>query len=179
MACGKLFPDQIETIKPHVMGQRVHDLGAGTTDRASQLLALGATHVTLVEKEQLRGALDSRMTSIQCYFEEFTEEAPLIFLGWPGNYLLHGLIPIVERAQKVIYLGKNTDFCACGFRELFEHFVQREVLEYVPHRRNTLIIYGGMLTQPRPWRGEERAQLESPKRMWAYEELEQSGLESY
>ena len=49
----------------------------------------------------------------------------------------------------VIYVGSNTSGNSCGTNALFAHFRERDVLAYVPERRNTLIVYGLRLPEPR------------------------------
>jgi len=69
-----------------------------------------------------------------------------------------GLLQALDRADVVIYLGCNTDHSACGSPELFRQLCGRELLGHVPHRRNTLLIYGRG-TRTGPLTGEEFAGL--------------------
>ena len=78
---------------------------------------------------------------------------------------MDGLLQLLARAETIVYLGKNTDGSMCGFPAVFEHMVGRRLLAYVPHFRNTLVVVGARLTEPRAPQHEELAGL------LAYEEL--------
>lgn len=158
----RLNEKQLAALRPHVKGKKLHDLGAGDLAQARILARLGATLVVAVDKEYLVPHTTSkRIQYVRAYFDKY-EAADIdnAFLSWPPNTTAYGLVGLVRQAKTIIYIGKNTDLTMCGDRKLWEYLITREVLEYVPDRRNTLIIYGSVLDKPRELKGEERGALE-------------------
>jgi hypothetical protein len=86
-------------------------------------------------------------------------------MSWPVNWRC-GLGTVADYARKVIYLGKNTDGSMCGAMDLWCRLHKRVIHDYVPDRRNTLIVYGrSPCCYP-----EEHAALTVEQRMWSYDE---------
>lgn len=160
---GSPSTTQQQQIQKIISGRRVHDLGCGDCVLARLLLDWGATEVVAVDKDPFKPSPTRRgLTFTQAYFEYFdsiTPEIDLAFMSWPSNRQESALLRLTKKAKTVVYLGKNTDGTMCGYPGLFEHFVTRKLLAYVPERGNTLIILGGPLKKPRRPRGEERAGL--------------------
>ena len=73
------------------------------------------------------------------------EKPDVVFMSWPYNLPDQGLLLLASMAKTVIYLGQNLGGSACGFPELFQHFVTRELVSHVPSVKNSLIILGGKL----------------------------------
>jgi len=168
MSYGKLNPHQREVLNVVIQNRQVTDLGAGDCELAHELLRLGARGVLAVDK-----TFQPRVESIQyiqSYFNAYTEAIETAFLSWPPNWNCPGLIDLLDRADVVAYLGKNTDGTACGYSLLFEYLVSREVVAYVPDRRNTLIVYGSGRGKRAPL-GEEYAGLNTED-WFAYEDVE-------
>ena len=177
MPYGSLSPEQEAAIRPYVEGKNVHDFGAGDFSLSYQLLDLGAKHVTAIDKEERplgRTPKDKRITSFYGYFHEYPAPVDVLFLSWPVNYPDISLAVHARRAGTLIYLGKNTDGTACGSTDLFNAMIYRELLTYVPHRKNALIITGRFddCLKAREPTGEERAAMTSSRKMWTYEESE-------
>lgn len=139
-----------------VSNRVVTDLGAGDLFLSKQLLALGANSVIAVDKERYTKKIPSKITYKQALFSKIIDPIDIAFISWPSNYENH-LTPLASHANTIIYLGKNTDGSACGTPSLFQHFLLRSVLIYIPDRANTLIIYGSPLNSPRLPLGEEAA----------------------
>ena len=199
MTFGRFSPEQAAAVRPFVQGQRVHDLGAGVSlYLAHYLVGLGADEVVAVDRSPTpwRGggygpkrhrwhALygqetpDGNQTAdfrkvryVQAYFSEFRERVTTAFVSWPSNYPDDqdaGLVRLVSNAQMVVYLGTNTDGTACGSPDLFSHLCAREALVHVPHRRNTLIVYGQEVGS-RKLLPEERAAMDTT-RIYSFAEL--------
>jgi hypothetical protein len=162
---GSVLPEMDTILAPLVRGQEVWDLGAGTTlGGAHHLLDLGAAKVIAVDKSAIpKAACKGRpIPRVHSYFHDVSvPEAGIkvALLAWPENHRLVGLIKILRRCETVIYLGSNVGGNACGWSELWDYFHFREVVAYVPDRRNSLIVYGRH-TDPehrRPLLGEEAA----------------------
>lgn len=131
-------------VRPRVVGQTVWDLGAGSLVRARQILALGADHVVAVDKRSI-SAQFRRVTTVESYFYRLDvppDGIRVAFVGWPVNVYVNGLADVVRCCDVVVYLGSNTGGNACGTPSLWNDLCQRTVLAHVPHRRNSLIVYG-------------------------------------
>lgn len=164
---GQLDDRQRAALAPHVAGRVVHDLGAGRGGHADELLTLGAAQVEAVDAVDMRSALKSKpcVRYRRAYFKDYRPESvDVAFVSWPQNNegTVRDLLPILERAATVVYLGKNTDGTMCGTPRLFRHLVGRALLDYVPARKNVLAVYGASLGRARAGaelRQEERAGL--------------------
>lgn len=163
MAWGSFNKYQLQLVRERVLGAEVYDLGAGDCRLARYLKRLGAARVVAVDKEPL----PRRVAGVeleQGYFHEWVTRAParlpVVFLSWPANHPMGGLVELVERADAVLYLGKNSNGTACGWPGLFRSLLQRPVLNYSPDRENDLIVFGsGSVTRgPTP---HEQAALEA------------------
>lgn len=173
---GTLSERQEEVVAGFVAGKIVHDLGAGDLQLAHRLLVLGATQVIAVDKERCT-TVTPQITCVRATFDEWLSRrespADVIFLSYPINHRLLALLQLVEEARLVVYLGKNTDGTVCGWPGLFAHFLRRDLLAYVPERRNSLAVYGGHLESYRHPKGEELAGLSTDvSRILSYEETE-------
>ena len=175
MPYGKLTPTQAEVLSKHVRGQIVYDLGAGDLSLSKRILELGASHVRAIDKEaRSRKKLPPCLSYEQAYFHQWRSGFPLdvAFCSWPTNHETN-VLPLLMKAQVVIYLGKNTDGSACGTTDLFEHFTTRELLDYSPHHLNSLIVLGKPLSAPRKPVGEELAGIRmSEWTFYSYREAE-------
>lgn len=164
---GALNEEQCERLAPFVKGKVVLDLGAGDLSLSRVLVQMGAK-VVAVDKED-PGVVVPGVRFVRSYFHDLRERAPVAFVSWPVNW--HSdIVPILVASTTVIYLGKNTDGTACGDPNLWEHLRAREVLAYVPDRRNTMAIYGPNFVERDPT-GEELASASVLKSM-SYEEAE-------
>lgn len=146
---------QEEVVKKYVKGKVVHDLGAGRLALAAWLAHLGARKVIAID--EIHPRVDTPK-GVKFVWESFcVYEAPIdtAFLSWPASWGPQGLIELVSRARIVIYLGSCIDGNACGDNDLYEHFLHRELLEYLPHRANSLQVMGKHLKRKRPPTGEE------------------------
>jgi hypothetical protein len=182
---GGLTKAQEDCLREVVRGRRVHDLGASTGTQARLLLGWGALEVNAIDKEDFSASYKeapSQLKFERAYFEDYTPGAiDLAFVSWPANYN-NGLVKLVRQAKTVVYLGKNTDSTMCGYPQLFEHFITRKLVSYVPDYRNTLIVLGEPLAKPRTLQGEEWAGISAfnGQRPLTYEEAERlSALPGY
>jgi hypothetical protein len=147
MPYGRLTEKMVKALVPHVRDRIVHDLGAGDCYLAESIIEeCHAKRVVAIDKCLYRQPLpeNSKVQFVDSTFTGYKGSPRLVFLSWPVNYHVEGLLRLVEGAKKVIYLGSNTDGNACGFPELFDHLLHRRLLVEVPHRRNTMLILGGV-----------------------------------
>lgn len=162
---AELSAGQCAVLKKHVAGEVVYDLGAGGLEVACTAIELGAARVIAVDKlYKERAAYQACKYYIQTEgkasrlllraktFEEFARgigkvgELPVALVSWPCNTISVDdtdlfLAVIVALARKVIYIGSNFDGTACGGPALFRELRRRRVLEHVPSRQNSLIVY--------------------------------------
>lgn len=160
MSYGRLNPRQLAALEPHVRDQHVWDLGAGDLFLSHELVRLGASGVTAVDKERLPPPLDPRVKTSQASFDDLLDctTRKIVFLSWPLNHPDVSLLILTMGAETVIYLGSNLDGQACGFRSFFEHLLHRELVTHEPDRLNTLIVCGDYCPRRAPtW--EEHAAL--------------------
>lgn len=156
-------------IQRHVEGKVVHDLGAGNLTLSVTLLKLGAVRVIAVDKEPPRTrSMPNGLTYVQSLFRNYKEVSDVAVASWPINNP-SGLHRLVEHSRVVIYLGKNTDATVCGYEEFWDHLIRREVLEYLPSRAQSLVIYGPRRVE-RVKLPEELAATDI-ERIWGYDEL--------
>ncbi len=176
MGHGQLEHDQALAVRKVIRGRQVIDCGAGDLTLALKLAELGAREVIAIDKEPMPECPDPRVRpnrrQFSAWLDSRKDPVEVAFVSWPTNYSMamydRGLQAIVD-SKTVIYLGKNTDESACGSRRLFTHFLGRELLVYLPHRRNVLCIYGGPLGYTRRGEYEERAVFDE-QNVWPYEQ---------
>lgn len=167
-----------KALRPYITNQRVIDLGCGDCERADILLSLDPEAIVGVDLDP------PCKTSILTIAKDFKEALPEIFsfkptiahLAWPINNECPGLVPILHHVPTVIYVGCNTDGTSCGNRDLFKHFITREILLHIPNRQNTLIVYGQPTQTPRSKVYEEIAALDqwnSPYKIYPYKKTGQ------
>ena len=180
MSHGFLSSAQKEVLAPFVKGHVVHDFGAGPLLMTTELVALGARKVIAVDKSLPVQPSTADIVLREGRFENWFDPTKVAFVSWPINdeESCRALVRICERASTVVYLGKNTDGCACASLSLLTSFLYRDLLAYAPDGRNCLIVLGGFLRDQRAPTGEEWAGINDDV-MWSFEEAElASKLES-
>lgn len=167
---GQLNEQQRQSLRKHVTGKHVHDLGAGSGALSLDIVNLGAAKVTAIDKHEIF-VEHPRIETVQAFFHELADLRPQVaFLSWPSNYSQPMLLQICRQAEVIIYLGKNTEGTACGSAELFREFLRRKILSYDDDRANTLIALGDPLVVTRSPTPEERAGIEiNDSRFWYHE----------
>jgi hypothetical protein len=156
-------------MRPFVTGKQVHDLGAGDLELAKQLLTLGASEIVAIDRHKMPKGASPQIRVIEAYHHDVVEAADTVFVSWPVNWHDSGLLRFIDHASTVIYLGTNYDGSACGFPEMFEHLMKREILKHIPDPKNTLIVYGSRAIS-RNQVGEEFAALHQ-ERIYSFEDL--------
>ena len=152
---GRLTSPQREALRPIVKDRIVHDLGAGLCSISVELATMGARKVVAVDCETppptVLNQLPSAVSFQRVPFERFRPKVPptVAMLSWPSlglDYGKQGVLRLVREAPVVAYLGINRatlgESLACGGRPLWEHFEERELLAYVPGRKNNLLVLG-------------------------------------
>lgn len=147
MGFWRITSEQRRAIGRCVEGRLVHDLGAGDGSFSVELVKLGAREVVAVEKDwpaeyELH---DPRIRVKRTWFSHIDEPMEVGLISWPTNRQRDpDLVRLLERCKLVIYLGSNVDSTSCGSQDMFVHFTCRQLLEYLPDRRNTLLVLGPM-----------------------------------
>ena len=159
MPYGNLTLQMRDALAPLIKGRLVYDLGAGDCDHGRTLYNLGAGQVVCVDKEDTP-LVPKNVVFVHGYIDRIPIPADLdvLFLGWPQNYHIPGLVHWMEAAKTIIYLGHNFGGTACGFPAMFEHLLTRRLTLYIPNERNTLLVVEEPLAQsPRSKTPEEAA----------------------
>jgi hypothetical protein len=168
MTWGYLDSHQSRAVTPFITGKEVYDLGAGYCILSERLIELGASKVIAVDKGFPQDAKrNKRIKHIEKYFADLVTDKKfnpeIVFISWPINNPSSDLLAeIVKLAKITIYLGTNFGGSQCGSRRFFEELSRRNLLSYVPHRTNNLIIVSDEIVD-RPLTPEESAILNSSR----------------
>lgn len=158
MPYGNLTIQMRDALAPVVKGRTVYDLGAGDCDHGRTLHNLGGSRVVCLDKEE-PPVIPKGVEFLHGYIHQTPIPADLdvLFLGWPQNYHIPGLVFWMAAAKTVIYLGHNFGGTACGFTAMFEHLLTRRLTLHIPNERNTLLVVEEPLASPRSPTPEEEA----------------------
>ena len=167
---GRLTVEQRAALPRFITGRVVTDFGAGDGSLAVRLVALGAKEVVAVDKHVIRFGVLPKIRPVMSNFDEFREPVDVAFVSWPQQFGTDALARVVAPASIVIYLGSNTDGTVCGHESFWQTLRHRRVMQHIPDRKNTLIVYAGD-DVTRPLLPEEFAALNRAKRIYRYEEL--------
>lgn len=152
-------------LRRYVGGKRVVEIGAGGGTLALDLLRPASASLLLVEKEDYAcrlirayetGKRQARVSQepeslppleVRCEYAETGpregEHFDVLVLSWPANRKMPGLLERwLPAADVIIYIGCNDSATHCGWPGLFQAFLERELLEYVKHPLNDLLILG-------------------------------------
>lgn len=159
MSYGEITDEMQQVLTPFVDGKTVYDLGAGDLAHSHLLVRLGAEGVVAVDKAPMPTPRRAEVSRLQGHFGQLPvpEHIDVAFLCWPQTYPMPGLLDWLDAADVVVYVGHNFDDSHCGPPELFFYMTWRAVLEEVLGRRNTLLVLGDRLAEPRPMIAEEAA----------------------
>lgn len=142
MSWGNLWSiEQIQTFEAAVSGRVVLDLGSGDGGMASCAMQRGAKRVIQVEKSAhpqapARGNMDELE-------RHRIDEADVLLMSWPttGDPCPWASVLARSPMKPVIYLGANVNGSVCGSFQLWLNLIKQAVTSYVPHPRNSLIVY--------------------------------------
>lgn len=163
------FKEFDELVKPVVFQRRVWDLGSGHRAPMLQTIQrLGAAKAQLVDKDMVIPPLVPQGFGVgvrqHLLFRELLqtikdlktlESNDVALIAWPPNSGAEGLAELMSWFNHVIYIGCNSGGTACGDVDLWNHLTTREVIHYVPHQKNSLIVYGTADYTRRPLLQEE------------------------
>jgi hypothetical protein len=167
---GMLTPEMTQALTPFVQGRHIFDLGAYDLRLSKTLVDIGASKVTAVDRSEMPSPsrLYPEIETVQAYFKDV---APVeaAFVSWPVNWPC-ALLEVIQNADLVIYLGRNTDGMVCGYEALWRHLRGRDVLCHIPCPVNTLVVYGKPLKVPREKGLPEEMAAVYLDRVWTYSE---------
>jgi hypothetical protein len=146
------------------------DLGADDLSGTRALLDLGAREIWAVDRNPMPKTDDPRIRTEVNYFHNLTEAHEVILASWIVNWHVN-VEHLLSQAEIVVCLSKNTDGIQCGYRQMWEHLCQREVLVYVPDAHNSLTVYGPKQVR-REKTGEEIAALDL-SRVYLFDEIKE------
>lgn len=164
---GRPTPIQEGIIEQYVKGKEVHDIFAGALYLSHRMLEMGAKRVHAIDSQlAAKNNADLRIVQHAVTVEEFLKHRSgrrvTAFISWPDHFVTRGIGLLLARFSKVLYLGCNTGGTRCGSEALWQDLLTREVLEYAPDKKNTLIVYGKKRHfLIRPMMGEEFAAWET------------------
>lgn len=166
---GQITPDMESIIKLYIKDRIVYDFGAGSCSLSIEMVRMGAKMVYAIDKN-IGSLEDEKMVKISMAFDEHLAIRPLVkddsiaFISWPANYPMKGLLESLEVFKTIIYIGKNTDGSSCAWPVFFGLMMSRKLLEHIPDKQNTMLIWGeGMGNATRPPVKEERAGMDRIK----------------
>lgn len=174
MGYGVLTEPMQAVLRKHVTKRVAWDLGAGDLERSRDLVRLGARHVVAIDRRPMpKVDVLEPIDIIQQQFAsiEIPDLIEVAFLAWPVNRPQWEVLPLLDKAQTVIYLGSNTDGSACGWLGLFDHLLHRRLVDHVPHRQNSLVVVSDRLAVGRAPTGEETAAVDGS--LMTFEESQQ------
>jgi hypothetical protein len=147
--------EQIEMVLSYCKGKSVVDFGSGNLEwsffLAESLMPDQKTVLSIDRYDPpasyvAPGYLSYNLLCKRSYFVDMTPKDvagyDVGFISWPPCYNTHNLPELLDTFDLVIYQGCNVRGNACGSELLWESFLRREVLEYIPKLNNTLIVYG-------------------------------------
>ena len=172
MPYGQFDSKQRRALKQVIKGKRVHDLGCGDQLLSGDLVKWGASEVVAIDSHPY-GDPGKKVTTLKMSFADYLSTGPEIdiaFICWPPNRVEPALLELARLAKLVVYHGKCTDGTCCGWPGLFEHFLRRDLVAYVPDEYNTLCVYGALVPARRDGQPEERAGLDWEKIRPYYDE---------
>jgi hypothetical protein len=169
----RLSDDQVRQLEPFVKDQSILDLGAAELAGSELLVELGARDVLAVDRNRMPTPSSELITTQVTQFHMLEETRPVVLASWIVNWPVN-----IERhlraAKYIISISKNTDGSSCGYEQMWQLLMMREVLLYVPERKNALTVYGPDSGIRRTPTGEELAATwPDPMRMFSFEEAEE------
>ena len=169
----RLSDEQVTQLEPFVKDQSILDLGAAELTGSELLVELGARDVLAVDRNRMPKPSSNRITTRVVQFHQLEETRPVVLASWIVNWQVN-----IERhlraAKVIISISKNTDGSSCGYEQMWQLLMMREILLHVPERQNTLTVYGPASGLRRPPTGEEfAATWPDPMRMFSFEEAEE------
>ena len=162
---AQLSDAQTQYLRKIVKGKVVADLGCGDGVLTRLLARWGTSFVHGVDKELPPSRRTKKIRWHTSYFAYWTlpTDTDIAVVSWPRNGGILGLVELTRAAREVIYIGKNTDWIACGTPALMGTLQQREALQYIPDRGNVLIHYGpGPRSTPHLYHEEFAGMFEGP-----------------
>jgi hypothetical protein len=148
MNYSRLTPEMKRVLSQTATGE-VWDLGSGPFPGVfwEGIPQREERRVTAIDKTPFRntkGVTPMKATFLDA--QTLLGQADVALLSWPVNWRTPGLIPLLERADTLIYIGKNTCGTACGWPLLYQYFLSRELILELPDRMNTMLVLGAPLS---------------------------------
>ena len=167
---GSLSLEQSNCVEKHVRGEVVYDIGCGPLLHLSyELRGMDPKKVVAIDTKEFpqryyQGGKSPAMWPHSAVpainwveglpplyivrgtaTEDNVEKDQVLFFSWP-IFFSETYDSLLPSAKKVIYLGQNWGGTSCGSSRFWDELRKREVLDLIPERSNTLIVYGRHLT---------------------------------
>jgi len=149
-----------------VRGDTVYELGCGDLSLA-KLMATTAKWVHAADKHAPTSRRDHGrrvkvpiLPNLSFYWQAFEKlrwpkHLDCVVVSWPITDVVPGLLELVRRGFRVVYIGSNTRGSACGDHMLWLHLTKRALLHEVPDRHNCLHCYSLVTHADPQFRSEE------------------------
>lgn len=146
----------------------VLDIGCGEgAFLARWVLSQGAASVLAVDTAlpygiQDRPSTNTRLSLVHATFERLLDQPSLPsrfdvgLLSWPSNHESPGLLPLLERCDRLVVISCNVASTVCGSSTLWMYLLRRQSQQVLIHRRNVVLVYGAPMPEVRPALVEER-----------------------
>ena len=158
MGCWRLTEVQRAVLLDFVKNDTVFELGCGDLSLA-KLMATRAKHVFAVDKDKPRNLnrLPDNLTFFHNYFDEshLPEHLDCVVTCWPVTNRCKGFVELLQRAFRVVYIGRNTGDCTCGEHAMWLHLAKRMLFKEVRDEYNCLHCYSLVAHADLQFRSEE------------------------
>jgi hypothetical protein len=172
MSWATLTPTMRQALLDVSSDARVYDFGAGDCELAN-LVADVAASVTAIDKQRPRkGACNARVAFVPATFRDAAEflspACDVAIVSWPVNNArtMLALLPWLQHAAHIVYIGSNFDGTACGSPALYGYFATRELLWHESHVLNSMLILGAPAVARRDLTREEAAGIDADTVHW-------------
>ena len=152
-----LTPAMEAALAEVVRGQAVFDFGCGQGELADWMALHGAASVTAIDKEATPKFRSKKVTGVRTQISNavLPDRIDVGVTAWPVNRAIEGLVPALRHCDTVVYLGCNDATTMCWPPDLFPYLLTRELLAYLPHHQNNMVIVGqplpdGQMREPTP-----------------------------
>ena len=158
MGYAKLTKAQEALLQRVVEGKRVYDIGCGDME-LTHVVARYAKRVNAIDpnyrfKPSTKTITFKKLTADSAC-KVWPSELPVVLLSWPLSSYIDGVLPLLKRAETIVYIGKNTDGVACGFVEMWRYLTTRKLVVEIPASHNTMLVYSSDTFAHSEYRSEE------------------------
>jgi hypothetical protein len=167
MSWATLTPTMRQALLDVSTGARVYDFGAGDCELANLVADVAASVTAIDDQNTCESQRDPRVLFIYDTFRDAAEFLPpacdVAIVSWPTNNArtMLELLPWLQHATRIVYIGSNFDGTECGSPALYGYFATRELLWHESHVLNSMLILGAPAVARRDLTREEAAGIDA------------------